>query len=81
MPYWYVNHASLKNMTNTNTKQIDELYVNEMMKALTRKNKEAIATLLDTFKNLNENTRTHLLYKISMVSDDDALFKIGRAHV
>jgi|GEM_PF-2985701 len=74
--YWHVTHASLKDMTNTNTKQIDELYVNEMMKALTRKNKAAIAHLLDTFININENTRTHLLYKISMVNDDDALFII-----
>lgn len=69
-----MSYASLKKMTNTHTKQIDELYVNEMMNALTRKNKEAIANLLDTFTNLNENTHTHLLYKISMVNDNDALF-------
>jgi len=74
MSYWHVTHVSLKDMTNTHTKQIDEQYVSEMMKALSRKNKEAITTHLDTFKNLNENTRTHLLYKISMVNDDDALF-------
>lgn len=61
-------------MTNTNPKQIDELYVNDIMKSLFHKNKETLANLFDTLKDKNEQTRTHLLYNISMVSDDDALF-------
>jgi HEAT repeat protein len=65
-------------MTNAQPKQIDELYVNDMMKALSRKNQDDLDQLLQTFQAKNEQTKTRLLYEISMAGDEDVFFVIKR---
>lgn len=65
-------------MTNTHSKQIDEVYVHDVVKSLAKKNQDALDTLLAAFKTQNEQTRTRILFELSMADDENVLFATSR---
>jgi len=71
-------YLNWNDMTNTHSKQIAEVYVQEVVKSLGQKNLEALDTVLGSFRNQNEQTRTRILFELSMADDKSVLFATSR---